>query len=124
MEDNPDYADNVWRITDVECLDCYYGFIYTKNGSKYRLKETLRPQLNGLEINWPVVDSDDVEIDIPPGGDHIVILRRFGDRCTYGLAYRTHQRELNDFEMADTAKNVDESTPFGDTNAFFKLYND
>ena len=43
LEENPDYGTDVYRITDVENLDCYYGFIYTKNNSKYRLKETIRP---------------------------------------------------------------------------------
>ena len=124
LEENPDYSTDVYRVTDVESLDCYYGFIYTKNNSKYRLKETVRPHLKGLEINYPKVEGQDVEIDIPPGGDHIIILRRIGDRCSYGLAYKTHPRELNDFEMIEQAKNSEEVTHFGETNAYFSLYND
>ena len=43
LKDNQDYNNDVWRISDVESLNCYYGFIYTRNESKYRLKETVRP---------------------------------------------------------------------------------
>ena len=57
LEENPDYGTKVFRVTDVESLDCYYGFIYTKNESEYRLKETIRPHLKGLEINYPIVES-------------------------------------------------------------------
>lgn len=29
LEDNEDYGNDVIRISDVECLNCWYGFIYT-----------------------------------------------------------------------------------------------
>ena len=29
LEDNEDYGNDVMRISDVECLNCWYGFIYT-----------------------------------------------------------------------------------------------
>ena len=29
LEENEDYGTDVIRISDVECLDCWYGFIYT-----------------------------------------------------------------------------------------------
>ena len=31
LTDNEEYGETVWRVTDVEVLDCWYGFIYTKN---------------------------------------------------------------------------------------------
>ena len=43
LAENEDFQDTVFRVTDVEALDCWYGFIYTKNQSPYKLKETLRP---------------------------------------------------------------------------------
>ena len=76
LEENEDYADSVWRISDVEAMDCWYGFIYTRNQSPYQYQELLRPQLKGLEIVYPKMEGQDVEIDIPSGGDHIVLLRR------------------------------------------------
>ena len=54
----------------------------------------------------------------------MVILRRIDDQCSYGLQYRTHPRELNDFEMVEIAKSSGEQKQFGDSNAFFTLYND
>jgi hypothetical protein len=43
LEDNEDYGTDVIRVSDVEALDCWYGYIYTSNKSKYGLTETLRP---------------------------------------------------------------------------------
>ena len=54
LEDNEDYGGDVIRISDVESLDCWYGYIYTLNNSPYRLKETLKPQLTGLEVVYPM----------------------------------------------------------------------
>ena len=78
LEENEDYSTDVIRVSDVESLECWYGYIYTQNNSKYRLQETVRPQLNGLEVIWPVLlaDEEDVELDIPAGQDHVIILRR------------------------------------------------
>jgi hypothetical protein len=53
MEDNEDYGADVFRVTDVQSMECYYGYIYTQNNSAYMLKETVRPELTGLEIVWP-----------------------------------------------------------------------
>ena len=95
LEENEDYAEDVYRISDVESLGCWYGYIYTKNGSKYDLKETLRPNLQGLEVVSPELSGEegiDVELDLPAGQDHIVILRRTESSCTYGLQYLTHPR--------------------------------
>lgn len=33
LDENPDYGESVIRVSDVETLDCWYGFIYTKNNS-------------------------------------------------------------------------------------------
>ena len=88
LKDNPDYAESVFRLCDVESLNCYYGFIYTSNKSKYNLSETLRPRLEGLEVVLPELKGEngtDIDLEIPPGGDHVIILRRVAPSCTYGL---------------------------------------
>ena len=97
--------------------------IFTKNESPYRLKETLRPQLEGIEVVYPKLQGEDVELDIPAGGEQVIILRRVEDRCSFGLAYLTQPRELSDEELIDAARESDELNQFGDTNAFFKLHN-
>ena len=43
--------------------------IYTKNESRYRLKETLRPQLEGIEVVHPSLKEQDIELDIEVGGE-------------------------------------------------------
>ena len=60
-----------------------------------------------------------------PGQDHIVILRRNENSCKYGLQYLTHPRQLNDEEMMEAARSVDddERNYFDESAAFYKLYN-
>ena len=43
--------------------------IYTKNESPYRLKETLRPQLEGIEVVYPSIQGEDIELDIEVNGE-------------------------------------------------------
>ena len=43
--------------------------IYTKNESRYRLKETLRPKLEGIEVVHPSLKEQDIELDIEVGGE-------------------------------------------------------
>ena len=45
----PDYED-VLRICSLDALECWYGFIFTKNESPYKLRETLSLQLEGLDL--------------------------------------------------------------------------
>ena len=87
LEDEEDYGRDVIRVSDVESLDCYYGYIYTYNNSPYRLQETLRPALTGLEVVHPHMapGQEDIELDIPAGQDHIIILRRTSNSCSYAL---------------------------------------
>ena len=125
LEDNEDYGKDVVRVTDVESLDCWYGYIYTQNNSPYRLKETLKPILTGLDIVHPANSQNqdgELELDIPAGKDHVVILRRNQAACQYGLEYLTHPRELEEDEMIAIAKEQD-ANPFGESRVFYKLYN-
>ena len=89
------------------------------------MQEIVRPQLSGLEVVWPQLkpDMEDIEIDVPAGSDDIIILRRTSPSCQYGLQYMTHPRELNDDEMLEIAKLMEEINYFGESHAFYKLYN-
>ena len=88
---------DVHRISDVESLNCWYGFIYTMNNSKHQLSETIRPGLEGLEVVYPEMDADEnIDFSIAPKEEHIVILRRTSGSCKYGLQYMTHARKLTD----------------------------
>ena len=49
-------------------------------------------------------------------------MRRTEGSCQYGLQYLTHPRELEDDEMIEIAK-LEEPNHFGESNAFYKLYN-
>lgn len=101
LEDNPDYGTKVHRISDVQGLNCWYGYIYTCNNSEHELTETIRPALEGLEVVHPKMDDEDIEFSIAPKQEHIVILRRYQDSCKYGLQYMTHPRKLTDAELKE-----------------------
>lgn len=68
-------------------------------------------------------DEEDIELDVPAGQDHVIILRRTSPSCQYGLQYLTHPRELNDDEMIEVTKHQEEKNFFSDSEAFYKLYN-
>lgn len=58
------------------------------------LSETLRPNLEGIEVFYPRLgpDETDIKLRVAPKRDHIVILRRIAAECSYSLAYRTETR--------------------------------
>lgn len=62
----------------MDATDCWYGFIYTLNNSKYELKEKLSPKLEGCEAIWPVQQGKggSFELNLKPGEEHIIVLRR------------------------------------------------
>ena len=78
----PEY-ENVLRICSLDALECWYGFIFTKNESPYKLNETLSLQLEGLELvcsDGQVSTSEEskskIELEVQPNDDHMIILRR------------------------------------------------
>ena len=92
LADNPDFGKDVMRIQDIKSLPCGYGYIYTKNSSDKGLHETLSPVLNGFSVIFPIEpnasdDSErsasDIEIKVPAGEDHIVILRKEQENCDF-----------------------------------------
>ena len=98
--DKPEYKD-CYRITAIEGIDCWYGFIYTQNDSDFNMRESVTPELEGLEIAWPFgkQSGETIEIDMGPQESHIIVLRRVDNKCRYGLGYVTHPRELSDTEL-------------------------
>lgn len=76
LEDRPDYT-KVIRVQDLDLLNCWYGFIYTNNLSAHTLEEMMKPQLVGLEVIYPEMDGDKIDINIRANEEHIIILRRF-----------------------------------------------
>ena len=112
-------------------MPCWYGYIFTKNASAKRLEETLRLELEGLSILYPLEDISkndnsagtvDITFNLPAGEDHIVILRRAQDTCQFALQFLTHAPKLTDEQLVLKAKEVEEKTQFADSQAYFKLY--
>ena len=120
--------DGYHKVIRVElpynALGSGYGIIYTKNNSRYSLKETLTFELFGMEISWPpgAKSGESFEMELEPNEDFIVILRRTEVACQYSLSYMTHPREYDDSELIQKAKEVEKKSGFGEEEAFYKVY--
>ena len=68
---DPEYGQKIFRISDPKTNVGFYGFCYRKNESNYASAEHLALNLNGLEF----VGDHETDVEIPSGGDHILILR-------------------------------------------------
>lgn len=51
LKDNKFYSKDVWRLRDIRSMD--YGFIYTQNNSKHKLKEIIDLTLENYQVIWP-----------------------------------------------------------------------
>lgn len=88
----------------------------------------MKPQIEGLKVVWPpnVNDDDTIDIKLPPKSDHIIILRRVENVCSFGLAYKVLPRQLSDAELIESAKGMEEAGDyhyFGENKVFYKLFN-
>jgi hypothetical protein len=78
----------VYRVTDLQSLDCWYGLIYTRNDSKLPLKEAVNPILSGLEVVSPTEKQANGSylVELAPGEDHVFILKRTEGGCSFKLS--------------------------------------
>ena len=102
LENRPDY-EGVWRVSEINACKCWYGFVYTNNPTDYVLRETFTPQLQGLAVIHPPMDGENVELEIQPQSDHIIVLRRFDGACSQGMSWLTHDRELSEDDWVQLA---------------------
>ena len=93
-------------MQDLDLLKCWYGFIYTHNLSKFVLEETMKPNLEGLEVIYPENDGELLKITISAGDEHLIILRRFSNNCKYSTSYMKHKRRFIEDKMKGLAKNM------------------
>lgn len=91
-----------------------YGFIYTQNNSKYKLKEVVELQLESFQVIWPLqLDDGAIMLDIEPGHDEIIILRKLSDQVKYKMTYITAPVERSDEELIECAKAQTDLNYFG-----------
>ena len=82
--------------------------------SHYTLKAELHLKLQGLEIVWPLKEENGygkneqgdmvVEMSIEPNRDHLLVFRRFADKCSYSLKDKIAPRRLGPAELIELAK--------------------
>ena len=99
----PDYTE-VYRVQDMGTFGCWYGFIYTKNDSPFDLRETFSPQLDGFQQAWPIEKTPDIELNLKPGEDHIIVLRRVEGSAAISYSYSTKERQRSDDDLIELAK--------------------
>jgi hypothetical protein len=93
LNSDPEYA-KVFRILDIKSTGCYYGFFYTRNDSAFTLSEIFTPKLAGATVVWPISNTE-VELNLKPGEDHIIIFRRTEDTVSVGFSSRIQPRRIN-----------------------------
>lgn len=102
---------------------CKFGMIYTRNDSKWPLKETLQVNLKGAEVIWPKSrDMKTFELDIAPNSDHIVVFRQTEGVCSYGYTPKVHKRIKTRDELLALTKEI-VAKPLGETAVKCHLYN-
>jgi hypothetical protein len=112
LNENSAYSGLVWRLRDIKSMD--YAFIYTQNNSKYRLTERMDFKLQGYEIIYPATMHKFV-IDILPGSDEIIILKRTAINRDYAMNYLTFPIVRSDEELLAAAKEEGVITRFGNS---------
>lgn len=81
--------DKVFRLLSLQPSECWFGFIYTSNVSDSEHVEELTPKLEGLEIYGShSTDGQVLKVEIPPGSDDIIILKRNAGDVKFGLGSR------------------------------------
>jgi len=75
---NEDYGQDVYKVSTLsQATSCRFGFVYTRNNSKYPLKETLQMNLEGAKVACPQAGADGkYEIELAPASDHILIFKQ------------------------------------------------
>ena len=118
LNDNSAYSGLVWRLRDIKSMD--FAFIYTQNNSKHRLTERIELKLQGYEVIIPSTMNKFV-IDIMPGSDEIIILKRTAQHTDYSMNYLTCPIARSDAELLIAAKDSGLVTRLGTSQAYVKM---
>jgi hypothetical protein len=118
LNDNSAYSGLVWRLRDIKSMD--FAFIYTQNNSKHRLTERIELKLQGYEVIIPSTMNKFV-IDIMPGSDEIIILKRTAQNTDYSMNYLTCPIARSDAELLIAAKDSGLVTRLGTSQAYVKM---
>ena len=120
-----DGYSEVYRVElPYHILDSNFGLVYTRNESDFILREMMTFELFGMDICWPLGarTGEQFMMEIEPGNDFIVILRKNYANCQYSLTYDTHSRELEDEELIQKAVDQKKKAHFGSEQAYYSIY--
>lgn len=82
------------------------------------------PTFEGMKVVYPTdsMGAEQFDLDIPSGGDHIIVLRRLEGASSYKFSYLAHPREMSDEEMVEECKEKGEEKPFEGLDAKFLIH--
>jgi hypothetical protein len=106
-QNDPEYGNSLWRISDPNVSVGFYNFCFRKNDSRYTSSEKLILQLKGMHFVGDPANDDFV--DIQSGGHHIIMMRvddAFG-AVGYGMKMAMKSRGLSDAELVEKCRGAD-----------------
>ena len=74
-----------FKVITLEAGDLWYGFIYTNNPSNKGYEETLKLEIEGLEVVGKVVQNGELKLQGKPDSDDIIVLKRTEGNPKFGL---------------------------------------
>lgn len=74
-----------FKAITLEAGDLWYGFIYTNNPSNRGYEETLKLEIEGLEVVGKVVQNGELKLQGKPESDDIIVLKRTEGNPKFGL---------------------------------------
>lgn len=75
-EENKDRRNDTTRIYGTDLGGSIYGYIYTINGKRTPLKETVDISIENFSVFVPQTITK-YYIDLPLGGDHLIVMRNY-----------------------------------------------
>lgn len=112
-ESDAEYGNHLYRVSDPKTNVGYYGFCYRRNDSTYATVEKLILKLTGLHY---VTDPEDDFVEIPSGGDNIIVFRAdeaFGS-TGYGMSMSMKSRGMSDGEIVEKCRQAQKQPLTGD----------
>lgn len=120
LEKNADYGKDVFKVQH-KSAGYRLGYFYTRNDSKWPLKEKMTVNLKGCSVFWPK-PGPVYDLNITPGSDHVVIFKQTETQASYGFSHQVHPREKSVEEIQELAKQAEEK-PLGSSGLRARLYN-
>lgn len=105
----PEYSKS-YSILDTSSIDSWFGFIFIKNDSDFKLRLEIMPKLKGAKLFYPTDEIDEVSfsVELEPGADSISLIRCHSPGATVGYTSVIKNRGYSDAELIAKAQGLQE----------------